>query len=86
MMHRLDLTDNERAVLITALRRLVDVDPQTLSPQIQALKAILERLEPHKVQPIPEMRAPDKPAARQSRQGPTAPKLLMTLQFPDSSV
>ena len=54
IMQRLDLTDNERAVLITALRRLVDFDPQPLSPQIQALKAILERLEPQKPQPIPD--------------------------------
>ena len=53
-MQRLDLSDNERAVLITALRRLVESDPQTLSPQIQALKAILERLEPQKPQPIPD--------------------------------
>jgi hypothetical protein len=50
----LDLTDNERAILITALRRLVDFDPQALSPQIQALKAILERLEPQKPQLIPD--------------------------------
>jgi len=55
MMQRLDLTDNERAILITALRRLVDFDPQPLSPQMQALKAILlERLEPQKLQPIPD--------------------------------
>jgi hypothetical protein len=54
MMQRLDLTDNERAVLITALRRLVDFDPRSLSPQTHALKAILERLEPHKPQPIPD--------------------------------
>jgi hypothetical protein len=53
-MQRLDLTDNERAVLITALRRLVDFEPQTQSPQIQALKAIRERLEPQKSQPIPD--------------------------------
>jgi hypothetical protein len=52
MMQRLDLTDNERAILITALRRLVNFDP--LSPQTQALKAILERLEPQKQQPIPD--------------------------------
>jgi hypothetical protein len=52
MMQRLDLTVNERAVLITALRRLVDFDPRSLSPQTHALKAILERLEPHKPQPI----------------------------------
>jgi hypothetical protein len=29
-------------------------DPRSLSPQTQALKAILERLEPHKAQPIPD--------------------------------
>jgi hypothetical protein len=52
MMQPLDLTDNERAILITALRRLVNFDP--LSPQTQALKAILERLEPQKPQPIPD--------------------------------
>ena len=50
-MQRLDLSDNERAILITALRRLVDFDPQPLSPQIQALKAILERLDSQKPQP-----------------------------------
>jgi hypothetical protein len=54
MMQRLDLTDNERAVLITALRRLVDIDPRSLSPQTQALKATLERLEPHDSQPVPD--------------------------------
>ena len=48
----LDLTDNERAILITALRRLVDSQP--ISPQTQALKAILERLEPQKPQSIPD--------------------------------
>jgi hypothetical protein len=53
-MQRLELSDNERAILITALRRLVDVDPQPLSPQSQALKAILERLDPQKPQPLPE--------------------------------
>jgi hypothetical protein len=49
-----DLNDNERAVLITALRRLVDFDPRSLSLQTQALKAILERLEPQKSKPIPD--------------------------------
>jgi hypothetical protein len=53
-MQRLDLTDNERAILITALRRLVEFDPPSLSPQIQALKAILERLQPQKPQSIPD--------------------------------
>jgi hypothetical protein len=53
-MHELDLADNERAVLIAALRRLVDVDPRSLSAQTHTLKAILERLEPHKPQPVPD--------------------------------
>jgi hypothetical protein len=53
-MQRLDLTDNQRAILIMALRRLVEFDPPSLSPQIQALKAILERLEPQKPQSIPD--------------------------------
>jgi hypothetical protein len=53
-MQRLDLSDNERAILITALRRLVEFDPRSVSPQTHALKAILERLEPHKAQPIPD--------------------------------
>ena len=51
-MQRLDLTDNERAALIIALRQLVD--PQPLLPQNQALKAILERLEPQKPRSLPE--------------------------------
>jgi hypothetical protein len=53
-MQRLELSDNERAILITALRRLVGFDPQSLSPQTQALRAILERLDPQKPQPIPD--------------------------------
>jgi hypothetical protein len=53
-MMRVDLTDNERAVLITALRRLVDFDARSLSPHTHALKAILERLEPQTPKPIPD--------------------------------
>ena len=51
-MQQLDLTDNERAALIVALRRLVE--PQPLSPQSQALQAILDRLEPQKPRSLPE--------------------------------
>jgi hypothetical protein len=51
-MQQLELTDNERAALITALRRLVE--PQPLSPQSEALRAILDRLEPHKPRSLPE--------------------------------
>jgi hypothetical protein len=45
----LELTDAERAVLLAALRRLVERDPDQL-----ALKAILEKLELQKPEPIPE--------------------------------
>jgi hypothetical protein len=48
---RLDLTDNERAMLVVALRRLVDSEPDGVSAQ--ALEAILDRLQPQKPQSIP---------------------------------
>jgi hypothetical protein len=53
-MQKLDLTDNECAVLISVLRRLVDFGPEPLSPQSQTLRALLERLAPQKPQSIPE--------------------------------
>src|SRR5215472_3292121 len=80
MMQRLDLTDNERAVLITALRRLVEFDPRALSLQTQALKAILERLDPHKSQPYPILRAPAEPTC--SRFGWLAPASPVRLLLP----
>ena len=50
-MHRLDLTDNERAVLIAALRRVIEFEGEPLSAQM--LKAILEQLEPQRPRDIP---------------------------------
>ena len=50
-MQALDLTDNERAVLIAMLRRLVDLEPE---PSAQTLKTILERPEPRKPQSPPK--------------------------------
>ena len=50
-MQHLELTDSERAVLITALRRLIDFEGE-LSAQM--LKTILERLEPQRPRDIPE--------------------------------
>jgi len=78
MMRRLDLTDNERAILITALRRLVDFDPQSLSPQSQALKAILERLEPQKPIPYPILRASGEPVATRILPQPVSPWRIRT--------
>ena len=54
IMRRLEITDNECATLIGALRQLVDFDPEPVSPRVQTLRAILERLEPQKPQAIPE--------------------------------
>ena len=50
-MPQLDLTDNERAVLIATLRRLIDLEPE---PSAQTLKLILDRLQPQKPQSLPE--------------------------------
>jgi hypothetical protein len=68
MMQRLELTDNERAVLITALRRLVDFDPRALSralsPQTHAVKGH-SRTGWSRISHItyPILRAPAEPAA-----------------------
>jgi hypothetical protein len=51
---RRECAQGDVVILRSALRRLVDFDPQPLSPRIQALKAILERLDPQKPQPIPD--------------------------------
>jgi len=48
-MPQLDLTDNERAVLIATLRRLIDLEPE---PSAQTLKLILDRLQPQKPQSL----------------------------------
>jgi hypothetical protein len=50
-MQQLELTDTERAMLIAALRRLIEFEGEPLSAQM--LKAILERLEPQKPRDIP---------------------------------
>jgi hypothetical protein len=51
---RLDLTDNERAIFDHGAAPARRFRPQSRSPQTHALKAILERLEPQKPQPIPD--------------------------------
>jgi len=50
-MPQLDLTDNERAVLIATLRRLIDLEPEASA---QTLKLIFDRLQPQKPQSLPE--------------------------------
>ncbi len=53
-MEQLELSDNERAVLAALLHEVLDYGGDPLSPRIEALKAILARLEPQKPQAIPE--------------------------------
>jgi hypothetical protein len=43
---RLDLTDEQRDVLVRTLRQIVDSDRFLLSPRIRCLRQILDQLEP----------------------------------------
>jgi hypothetical protein len=57
----LDLTDEETEALATLLRRTIDDDRYPLSPRIQILKAVLEKIRPEPVRepaPPPKVCAP----------------------------
>jgi hypothetical protein len=54
-MHQSDLTDDERAAVVAALRKLVDADKFPLSPRLKPLKSALAKLDP------PKPKAPPKP-------------------------
>jgi hypothetical protein len=41
-----DLTDEELAAIVALLRRLLNNDPLTFSPQMKQLKSALEKLDP----------------------------------------
>jgi hypothetical protein len=66
---KLDLTDDERAELIRALRQIVEYDRFPLSPRVKALRAVLDKLEPPapKPEPLPPMRPPGEPTLAQQR-------------------
>jgi hypothetical protein len=49
----LDLTDDERAVLVRLIRRALDEARYPLSPQLDPLKAVLAKLEPPAPRPDP---------------------------------
>ena len=49
-MMQLDLNDPERAMLITALRAFAERDPH----QAEMVKAILEKLDPHRPRALPD--------------------------------
>jgi hypothetical protein len=52
-MPTLDLTDDEKAALITELQRIIAADPFPLSPLVRQLRAILAKLEPPTARPQP---------------------------------
>ena len=69
---QLHLTDDEKRVLVAALKRAIDGDRYFLSPRVMALKSILGRLEPSK--PVPPPFCPRcsilrRPGPRQSNGG-----------------
>ena len=45
----LDLTDDETATLVRLLKSTIDADRYPLSPRIQTLKAILDKIRPEPV-------------------------------------
>ena len=65
----LDLTDEEQAALIELLRRAIDEARYPLSPWLDPLKAILEKLEPPVPKPerLPPLRPGTGPSHGQGR-------------------
>jgi hypothetical protein len=61
----LDLSDAERAALVTLLRATIAADRFPLSPHIRALKHILDKLEPPAPRPgpFPPPKPPGAPSA-----------------------
>jgi hypothetical protein len=69
----IDLTEEETDALARLLRRTIDNDRYPLSPRIQTLKAVLEKIRPEPVReplPPPKVYAPARAAqARRRRAG-----------------
>ncbi len=60
----LDLSDDETAALTRLLRDTIDGDRHPLSPRIQTLKAILDKIEPPPVrEPLPPLKVYAPPRA-----------------------
>jgi hypothetical protein len=49
----LDLTDDETAALARVLKSTIDADRYPLSPRIQTLKTILDKIRPEPVRELP---------------------------------
>jgi hypothetical protein len=64
----LDLTDNETAALARLLKSTIDADRYPLSPRIQTLKAILDKIQPEPVrEPLPPLKHYEPPRATAGR-------------------
>ena len=64
----LDLTDDETAALARLLKSTIDADRYPLSPRIQTLKAILDKIQPEPVrEPLPPLKHYEPPRASAAR-------------------
>ena len=64
----LDLTDDETAALARLLKSTIDADRYPLSPRIQTLKAILDKIRPEPVrEPLPPLKHYEPPRATAGR-------------------
>jgi hypothetical protein len=63
-----DLTDDETAALVRLLKSTIDADRYPLSPRIQTLKAILDKIRPEPVrEPLPPRKHYEPPRATAGR-------------------
>jgi hypothetical protein len=61
----LDLSDEETSALTRFLRKAIDDDRYPLSPRVQTLQRILDKLDPPPVrEPLPPLRAYEPPRAK----------------------
>jgi hypothetical protein len=66
----LDLTDTEKFALVDLLKRTIRDDPYPLSPRVQSLRDILDKLDPPPVReplPPPKVYAPPRAVAARRR-------------------
>ena len=64
----LDLTDDETAALARLLKSTIDADRYPLSPRIQTLKVILDRIRPEPLsEPLPPLKNYEPPRATAGR-------------------
>jgi hypothetical protein len=64
----LDLRDDETAALARLLKSIIDADRYPLSPRIQTLKAILDKIQPEPVrEPLPPLKRYEPPRATAGR-------------------